>query len=476
MKISEAYKKVMKIERNEKFRELEIDKINVWPLLRRTLWTQLQNTSKKRNHVILESNIFHFLKSFLAKIVNLARSSNKEASYLFFSSPIYLQLLKNGNYFDRIIDPLIYSLNTPKSFEKYYIKFISPAIKLQFSSTVFVSAKTKNLQINSYDLNILNNIACEVDLEPKSLVNAFQKSLRQFNASFKTANEFLIKHRNVKIIYVVCWYNPTMMGIVAAAKKLGIKVIDVQHGKQGKFNAMYSGWRHISHKEKYVMMPDYFWCWGEPSAKQMLKTSKDRKTHIPFVGGYPWIDYWKQNEKFKVKNKSLFQEKNIKKILVTLQPIVWSETKLIPDFILEFMRKNDKSYYFIFRLHPNNKVKMKEIKKYFVGISNSNFCFDNSKLDLYALFDEVDFHITRFSSTCFEASLFQVKTLLYGKDSFELYKDEILDEQFYWTSGCKDDLELFLNDTKSHKTPPKEKLYIQSSLKLAKKLLTLDYN
>ena len=32
------------------------------------------------------------------------------------------------------------------------------------------------------------------------------------------------------------------MGLIAAAKEQGIKVIDVQHGKQGSFQAMYSGW------------------------------------------------------------------------------------------------------------------------------------------------------------------------------------------------------------------------------------------
>ena len=78
-----------------------------------------------------------------------------------------------------------------------------------------------------------------------------------------------------------------MMGIIAAARTQGIKVIDIQHGKQGKFNAMYSGWHHISIKENYIMMPDYFWCWGEPSVNQILQSSSARRTHLPFVGGFP---------------------------------------------------------------------------------------------------------------------------------------------------------------------------------------------
>ena len=47
------------------------------------------------------------------------------------------------------------------------------------------------------------------------------------------------------------------MDIIASAKQIDISRIEVQHGKQGKFQAAYSGWNFFPN-EGFLNMPDKF--------------------------------------------------------------------------------------------------------------------------------------------------------------------------------------------------------------------------
>ena len=82
------------------------------------------------------------------------------------------------------------------------------------------------------------------------------------------------------------------MGIIAAAKELNISTIEVQHGKQGQFQAAYSGW-NFSPDKGFLNMPDHFWCWGNKSVKNILRSSPKRKFHKPILGGYAWPIWYK---------------------------------------------------------------------------------------------------------------------------------------------------------------------------------------
>ena len=110
---------------------------------------------------------------------------------------------------------------------------------------------------------------------------------------------------------------------------------------------------------------------------------------------------------------------------------------------------------------------------YFEGVDESCFSFDSGKTDLYGLFNEVDFHITRFSSTCFEASLFNVKTLVYGVEAYDLYENEILSGELNWTKGDVNDLNAFLTNSVSNKTAAAQSRYIQSSIELTRSCLSI---
>ena len=55
------------------------------------------------------------------------------------------------------------------------------------------------------------------------------------------------------------------MGLINAARNLNINTYDLQHGKQGKYQAMYSGWKSIKVVGSYVNIPNYFLNWNDYS-------------------------------------------------------------------------------------------------------------------------------------------------------------------------------------------------------------------
>ena len=150
------------------------------------------------------------------------------------------------------------------------------------------------ISIEKNQINTLNKIAGVLNIDNVELQSLYRQDLISFSQWFTSAKKLLLKHKNLKEIYLTCWYTTETMGICAAARQLGIKTIDIQHGKQGKYQAMYSGWTTIP-ESGYSLMPDKFWCWGKPSCDHILASSPNRKIHLPFVGGYPWVDYYKKN-------------------------------------------------------------------------------------------------------------------------------------------------------------------------------------
>ena len=289
-------------------------------------------------------------------------------------------------------------------------------------------------------------IAKILDLNGHNLERDYKNQLRLFIEWYISAKKLISKHKKLKEIYVTCWYMPEAMGICAAASQLGIKTIDIQHGKQGKYQAMYSGWTKIPDKG-YDLMPDNFWCWGQPSCDHILSSSPNRNIHTPFIGGYPWVNYYKKN----LMKADPHVPKNKIKVLVTMQPPQGQNIQRIPDFIIDFLKSNNLvDIHFIFRLHPNDNEGYYYCKNRLRLINPSLYTIEDSKRILYDIFLEISHHITAFSSCGYEASLFNIPTLLYGDESKEIYKYEIKKNIFAWTDSSTSDLLSWLTSRSSN--------------------------
>ena len=471
MNYEEAFSRILDVEAKEIVNDLSWHNINVWPLVRQCIWLELTQASEKvksaRSSVRgMPLSLRLFKRIFAAAFSFRVRyPSIGEETVAFISRPTYLQALPNGALFDRIVDPLIFCMPSNAVYAKYYVAPWSKGEVLNYPATLLRPSRLSSLNIPEAHRTLLVHVAREVGIEPDKLLWLYGKNLNAFASWLQTARHFLESRGNLKTIYLSCWYFPDMMALVVAARERGIKTIDVQHGKQGKLQAMYSGWR-IPEKG-YQMMPDIFWNWGKSSAEHILASSPDRRIHRPIIGGFPWLDYYRQHVSSHVVSD---YKATGKRILVTTLSPHGVNNQPIPDFILDFMRESKRIVTFIFRCHPNDPSGPEYCRSRLSELPSELFRVDDGRSNLYDSLMGVTHHITADSSCCYEASAFGVPTLLFGLDARSIYKDEIDNGLFSWTPGSSADLELWLEENNSPEDP-NDVVYISSSLESTEAIL-----
>ena len=444
MNTPEAFKLIVKVESMVDTDSFTFNGLNTWPILRKILWTKLtsshnKNKIQKRNYLI---DTYIFIKRFISLIYCLFKKTKykDDSEKIFISRPVYLQQLQTKKYFDKIVDPIIESSEKNYKFTKYYFQDIPKGKQLVYNYfTLHHCNPLRLIKISSQQKELIHAISILTKIDSLELNQCYKNELKSFMGWYISIKQLLKRHKKLKEIYIACWYFTETMAVSAAASELGIDTIDIQHGKQGRYQAMYSGWTKIP-EEGYSLMPDSFWCWGQPSCDHILASSPNRKNHIPFIGGYPWLEYYKNN--MAPLRSNLIDNKI--RALFTMQPPQASNIERIPDFIIDFLSSsNIKDVHFIFRLHPNDdgydycKERLKLIKPKLYSIDRGN-------QNLYDILRAVTHHITAYSSCCYEASQFNVPTLLYGEESKEIYEDDIKNKVFKWIDSEKDCLEKWL--------------------------------
>ena len=437
--------------------------IDLWPLVKFTVWCEFIHFQSNQNqqkisfmkHILINFIkpaliLLRFIKLAFAKIgsqYNAEYISPNDSEIIFISRTNYLQVIEDGRLFDRIVDVLISQLSCSQKWTKYYFQSRSKIHSLYFSGRFFRNVPAQNLKVSSNLIQKMSTFAGDNGINAQSFVNHFSDNLKEFISWKHFGSNLFGQSTNLKTIYIGCWYSPAAMGLIAAARERGITVVDVQHGKQGRYHPMYIGWNYIPQPDGYAMVPNWFWCWGEPSRERILRSSPERKIHRSFVGGYPWISYYK--EKIRA-NYNVLHYRNFNNcILLTLQPKISLNPEPIPNFIIDFLREENSESHIIIRRHPNSIGDIEYIKNRLKNIKKEFYDVDDGKINLLDYFTQITHHITAFSSCCYEASAFGVPTLLFGAAAIEDYAEEIKSGQFSWACGEKFDLSSWIKENKS---------------------------
>lgn len=450
MRSDEVFELLVSIEEKVDTSELRWNSFNLWPLLRQILYVELLSNTQISQKPIASAKI-SFSKGMVArlsgytgrilsrifKIPGNEQTGISDEERVFISRAPYLQQLPSGEYFDRIVDPLVFLSKNQKLTKKFYIGPMPGKEHLSFTAEcltpVFSIGKQ---QLPSGHIDLVQQIAELASLNDEYLNSKFYLAFNGFISWYRAGIRFLQARKQLQEIFVTSWYFPDVMGICAAARERGIKVIDVQHGKQGRYQVMYSGWTKIPERG-YDLMPDYFWCWGQPSCDHILRSSPDRNIHRPFVGGFPWLDYYKSfvSQPSTSANREL-SASGIPRVLVTTQPSQASNLEPIPDFLIQFLSSaKPDAVKFVFRCHPNDRGGVSYCKERLASVSKSLYCIDDGKDNLYDKLLASTHHVTAYSSCCYEAEALGVPTLLFGEDAKSIYTEEIESGNFFWTSG-----------------------------------------
>ena len=430
-----------------------------WPITRNIIWISLinlreENKVKKRNAKFqfifrnLNYKVFRrlLINSFNNIIYGFTKKKFlKECKVIFFSRSIYLERLSSGKLFDRIIDPIYMSslfnnkslkvyLDNPILKNKFFLKGINYFPNKFYNKNKFDPIEYKRLEESCFkllksfiELNSLKDIE-------ELLLTELKKSIKYYLVSKNKSKKYFSKFTSLKKIFLISWYVPDTMGIIASARQLGIATIEVQHGQQGKFHAGNSGWNFFP-ENGYLNMPDKFWCWDEKSIKNILKQSPNRKFHKPILGGYSWPIWYKTHSKTNDNKNSIKATKirllftmQIKQGLTNNEPLPKVLLELIKYYENLYNKTSAKIFEIKIRLHPNClSENLSYLKKRLDKSFESDLVTYSSKLN-GCFYDDLlwsSHHLTLYSSCALEALIFGIKSAVYGDVAYKIYEEEI---------------------------------------------------
>jgi hypothetical protein len=284
---------------------------------------------------------------------------------------------------------------------------------------------------------------------PENEMNAFRKTVMEAGLgtvlkrsigdfedclSMLPAAEIVLKQMNLSHLFVVCFYDLEVLPFVIAAKRLGIKVIDIQHGKQGQVHHIYSHNPFI-HRMK-DMYPDVFWNWGKASVEAIESWFTDRANSPTCVpGGNLFTQKW-LNEDFASDYSGSARLGALAKehesvLLFCGDPI----EELLPEMVVEYVSQNPKVLILI-RLHPSMKNRIGGFQKQ-LPYENVEITISTAA-PLYAILKSVDCLMTAWSSVCIEGLLFKKPTILTHENGVDLYQSYIDKGYFKYCSNAQE--------------------------------------
>jgi len=404
----EILKIIINYENEENLFSKKIKGVYFYKLIRVGLYNKILNvilgTKNAQDSMRNGTIVFNFLKKY---IVNLFNKDKKSFDVLLFDTgrvfsyegqkeSIYMydiiKKLKNKELSFRIVYPWI-TPNENRVFEapptfKYFLQYIFLTIKLKLNKKLnfqkFDIDETRFIENCNKELCNLLGINPNLSLFDKSEIDReIEKFKIQYNYYFS-----YFKKNNIKEIYIICAYGKE--GVVAAAKDLNIKVIEIQHGTITKYHLAY----HYPTNQKIPYFPKYFYSFGK-YWEEIVAFPKGTKLK---VYGFPYL----QNQLIKYKD---VEEKKDQILFISQGHI---GEKLLYKAIGFALKNRDKNI--VYRLHPGElRYSIKNYMSILQKYTLNNFILEDCKEDLYKLMKESEYIFAVSSTAIYEA-------LALGKD------------------------------------------------------------
>lgn len=206
-------------------------------------------------------------------------------------------------------------------------------------------------------------------------------------------------------IYMICHYHKE--GLIYAAKKLNIKIIEFQHGLIAKSDIFYNFPNEIGLINKDCLFPDEFRAYGNYWIGILNEGNFLKQEKIKLVDYYLYY----RTKLSTNEAKHLHSFVNSKKIiLVTTQTFLSSNFIKYIDELIHILNED---YCVIIKPHPQENIndynKYNNVKNILV-----------SEISTEVLLSKADIHITMYSTTAFDA-------LRHGLATFYIYSENQID-------------------------------------------------
>ena len=412
--VKELCEYIWKLEDKYNLLDFEIERVKPWQAFRISIYYKLGyklgifeesifhknkiKQLKKLGNLIVNFffyNPFKNLKKVDYLIFSHARSKEVDNEYIDIYTYYFIQdLLKNKKNFIEFEEP--YNKQHIRKY-KSYKRYLDYIILMKNIKSFFLSIKLNDFQKNVL-YNLDNEIGKYIDIK-----NFLLKNTKHFLISYSLYKDLFQKIKPKEIYIVVGYSKPE---VIKAAKDLGIKVIEFQHGIFSKYHLGYS---YPNHKQKLDYFPDEFWVWNN-YWKNLIK--------FPISEENIKIYSFKYLDELKKKYKGIKKKKN-QLIVLGQDGLTDKMAKKILDNI-NFFDKFD----IIFKLHPkeyNNNNLYQNLSK----LQNIKKIKIIKEVNLYQLLAESEYQAGVFSTALYEGIEFKCKTILFNLAGIE-YMDKFI--------------------------------------------------
>lgn len=436
--VHEICEEFFRIEEKYNLNYQEIQGCYPWQLIRMYLYYDITRRTQTFGAPQQQSlSIFDKINSFIPFFKNSLFSNPFQGSntkdILIFDHP--RKVLFNGEYRDIYSYFLVDFLKDSNSFEvleapylnKHFTKkqpYIKFTDRIQLGSYIY--KKLNKIEFTSQELKLI----CDVK---KDLENTFNLEINlewiltvhilNFKYDYKKYTQ-LFKKRMPKMVFVVVAYEN--QAIVAAAKDLGIDVLELQHGTITDYHLGYSYPKKTRLNGQIKYFPDKILTFGEYWIND--ETCPIGSENIVPIG-FPYFEA---------------QSKDFINIAAKNNQILFISQGVIGKYLSEVaseLANQLKEYNIIYKLHPGEYETWRENYPNLVKADNlDNFkVIDNSQTPLYNLFAESNYQVGAFSTAIYEGLMFNCKTFILDVPGVE-YLDDLINKGYVFKISSSQDL------------------------------------
>ncbi len=439
---------VLQIEKQFPVNAWKFNDIHLWPLLRLELFFFIRKELYHEKKAVTPKAAVAKMNPLMARIKDLSvriKAANRykrfldsltKKDFVFIAQNEHRINYKGTNY-NRFFDTLIEEndLNQRAAFVEFgnkplntlannnivysYKEIVSDYKGYRSLKTELKNGETIELNLEGYHelLDFLSQNDAAKGFAKKFTVNHITNTIaKEYALRIRLFTDVFSKIRPKKLI-ALCYYSD--LAIIAAANKLGIETLDMQHGAQATSHLAYGSWSVIP-EEGYDFLPRTFWNWDAQSKAVIDSWAHTNKLYKSFVGGNVWMNYW-------MNNKDTYPSKDF--ILYTLQPDSLTLDQLFPQGLIKAI-SGQKQKWFI-RFHPRQMNEAPKIKEYLAGHGILDLVnIDQATTDpLPILLKNCLIHITNSSASTIEASLFGKKSVLLHEIGRSYYAELIAEKK-----------------------------------------------
>ena len=416
---------IKKIENEYQVNELLIDKIKIWPIIRFSLFEIVSRYKKQTFYErIYEKYLDVIIKNDQQSFVDEKLFEYDSFQDVIFISDDHFYVNKQNKFVNKYIDNIYKELQKDFQATKLHLDSKISQFKILSSKKIKPRESFKKIVFDEFTIKFIDDLRHEIKKSKFNMIDLeyFEIVLKNKMLDVEEGRNFIkdLSHKP-KFIFYSSYTLPFKLGLNIESKNFGIKTIDVQHGKQGIYNPLYTNWNKVPVKN-YEMLPDYFWTWNEISKKRIEQIDNSTSSGLKaVVSGYRFPANYEKNQK----------KENY--VLVTLQPLVFQKTQFLQNFVVKCI-KNNKNLKWIIKPHPKqNKRDIKKIKKE-LNFKNTIVTTEDN---IFELFNKSCVHITEYSSTAFEALYFDVPTIFTSHIAKDEYSNEIDNGIFFYVDNYK---------------------------------------